>query len=238
MNTPPLSLPKGHLVTRRTLERVIAYYTERLGGEVQIEGTERVAYSADKELISLLQRTGPTGPAGADATGPAEKGDKGPDGPAGNEIQGPQGFKGADGPPGADSTDPTKTALLETDLGIIAMHAMEGASPWFKDVVTVPVIAGHAAVFLDLAFLECCAPGSVIAQSAVIPGWSGWIGAEVQSASGRTWAAVRCQPAPPDGSLATLTVIGLQRGPQRRLQRCTAAQHESNRAFYQQARAA
>lgn len=231
--------PRGVLVQRRALARILAWFTEKLGGETLIEGMQRITHSADTRLIHLLRAPqGATGPAGADATGPAPKGPtgfKGPTGAAGLEIPGSKGPKGATGPAGNDSTDPTKTALVATrDHGIVAMHAMESPQAWFKDHVSIPVIAGHAAAFVDADFQQCCAPGSLIALAAFIPGYGGRIGAEILPGA-RPLIRARCQPAPPDGTLLTLTIAGIHRDHSKRLPLCPREQYERNRDFYRAA---
>lgn len=182
---------------------------------------------------------GPQGLAGPDGVA-GMRGEKGIDGPAGNDYVGPPepGPEGPEGPPGADSTDPTKTALLATaEHGILAMHGLEGAEAWFKDSITLPVIAGRAHVFLDPTFLAITEPGTALAQYACIPGYGGAIGAEIQTSAGRTWLSIHCSPAPANGTLITASIAGLRRGfTGRRLTSHTRAQYEANCAFYQRAR--
>jgi len=175
---------------------------------------------------------GDPGPKGLDG----EPGDPGPTGIPGVHPVGPPGEPGPPGPPG----DPTKTALVMTEQhGVIAMHAVEGAECWFKDVITMPVVAGFGSALLDATFRECCAPGSIFAQHAVVPGWSGAIGAEIRSSAGRVWLEVRLQPAPGIPVLATVTIAGLRRDfATHRLPLCTREQYLSNNAFYAQAHAA
>lgn len=188
-----------------------------------------------------LQIPGPPGPAGP-------PGPTGPPGPPGSDgypgltglpgYPGLPGWPGPDGPPGEDSTDPTKTALLQSAHGILAMHAIEGAECWFKDSVSIPTVAGFACAFLDPTFVACCDAGTLQAQYACIPGWPGRIGASVQQSAGRAWVEARCEPPPPAGTLITISILGIRRGfSLRRLPLHTAAEYESNRAFYRQARA-
>lgn len=175
---------------------------------------------------------GPKGPKGM--SGP--QGDDGPMGDPGDELPGAPGPKGDTGPKGSDG-DPTKTALVATrDNGIVAMHAIEGAEPWFKDHITLPLIAGRGAVFLDPDFLACCVPGSVLAQHALVESYHGAIGASVETAAGRTYALIHAHPAPAHGALCNLTLAGIHRAfPSARLAACTRQQYERNRAFYAQA---
>jgi hypothetical protein len=184
---------------------------------------------------------GPQGLPGPDGL-PGERGDMGPEGEAGADYTGePEaGPAGPAGPPGEDSTDETKTALLATaEHGILAMHGLEGAEAWFKDSITLPVIAGRAHAFLDPTFLAVCEPATALAQYACIPGYAGAIGAEVQTSDGRTWLSIRCHPAPPNGTLITASIAGLRRGfTGRRLTLHAREQYEANRAFYRLARSA
>lgn len=171
---------------------------------------------------------------------PGERGQKGIDGLAGNDYVGP-GEPGDDGPeglPGEDSTDPTKTALLPSEAhGIIAMHGLEGTEPWFKDSITLPLMAGRGSAFLDPVFLAVCEPGTLLPQYAAIPGCGAAIGAEIETSAGRTWLRIHCHPAPPNGTLITASILGLRRGfIGQRLPLYTAAQYEANNAFYRRAR--
>lgn len=88
--------------------------------------------------------TGPTGPQGdrgsrgSDGpqgfTGP--RGSTGPQGPQGGT--GPQGGQGSRGPQGDRGTiGPTgpKDSIVKTSLGIYAFACMEGAQPWFFELV-------------------------------------------------------------------------------------------------------
>lgn len=190
----------------------------------------------------------PYGPPGTPSTVIGPPGDPGPKGPVGSPGDpggpgipgvhpvGPPGLPGPPGPPG----DPTKTALVLTAThGVIAMHAVEGAECWFKDVITLPVIGGIGSTVVDETFRECCAPGSLFAQHAVVPGWSGAIGAEIRSSGGRVWLKVKLQPAPRVPVLATVTIAGLRRDfATHRLPLCTREQYLSNNAFYASAHAA
>ena len=182
---------------------------------------------------------GPQGLAGPNGVA-GMRGAKGPTGPAGSDYVGPPepGPEGPEGPPGEDSTDPTKTALLPTtEFGILAMHGLEGAEAWFKDSITLPVIAGRAHAFLDPTFLAVCEPGTALAQYACIPGYGGAIGAEIQTSAVRTWLSIHCSPAPANGSLITVSIAGLRRGfTGRRLTSHTRAQYEANCSFYRRAR--
>ncbi len=182
--------------------------------------------------IPGVHPVGPPGPPGPTGT----PGEPGPPGPQGGPIG---GNTGPPGPPGPDG-DPTKTALVVTeDHGVIAMHALEGAECWFKDTITLPLVAGFGSADVDPSFYECCAPGSLFAQHAVVPGWPGNISAEVRSSAGRVRVAVRLQPAPGMPVLATVTIAGLRRNfASHRLPICTREQFLSNRAFYASAHAA
>jgi len=189
---------------------------------------------------------------GAPSTTPGDDGDPGPDGISPRGPQGPPGGPGADAPPapagppgppgpdGTDSTDPTKTALIPSPHhGIIAMHALEGAECWIKDSCTLPLIAGRGTALLDPTFRRLCAPGSILAQYATIPGYSARIGARIENNDGRVWLTVCCDPPPPTGTLATVSIAGIRRDmASQRLTLRTAAEYENNRRFYQQARAA
>jgi hypothetical protein len=129
--------------------------------------------------------------------------------------------------------------VVTAEHGVIAMHAIEGAESWFKDVVTLPIVGGFGSALLDPTFLECCAPGSLFAQHAVVPEWSGAIGAEIRRGAGRVSVEVRLQPAPGIPVLATVTIAGLRRDfSAHRLPLCTRDQFLSNQAFYAQAHAA
>lgn len=186
---------------------------------------------------------GPTGWPGVHPVGPpgdpGPEGPLGPPGPPGNPGLPIGGNTGPTGDPGPDG-DPTKTALVVTDEhGVIAMHAVEGAECWFKDTLTLPLVAGFGCADVDPSFHECCAPGSLMAQHAVVPGWGGAISAEVRSIAGRVRVSVRVQPAPGVAVLATVTIAGLRRDfASHRLPVCTREQYLSNRAFYAQAHAA
>lgn len=177
----------------------------------------------------------PVGPDGP----PGDPGPDGPPGPPGDPGLPVGGNTGPTGPTGPDG-DPTKTALIVSEPhGVIAMHALEGAECWFKDTITLPLVAGFGSADIDPVFRECCAPGSLFAQHAVVPGWTGAIGAEIRSSAGRVWLAVRLQPAPGMPVLATVTIVGLRRDfASHRLPLCSKAQYLSNRAFYAQAHAA
>lgn len=190
----------------------------------------------------------PFGPPGTPSTvigPPGDPGPKGPDGPPGDpgpvgipgvHPTGPPGLPGEPGPPG----DPTKTALVLTEShGVVAMHAVEGAECWFKDVITLPVVGGVGSAVVDATFRECCAPGSLFAQHAVVQDWAGAIGAEICSRGGRFWLKVNLQPAPKMTVLATVTIAGLRRDfATHRLPLCTREQYLQNNAFYAQAHAA
>lgn len=174
----------------------------------------------------------PVGPPGPD--GPP--GPTGPPGPPGNPGPAIGGNTGPTGPTGPDG-DPTKTALVVTEHhGVIAMHALEGAECWFKDVLTLPLVAGFGSADVCPTFHECCAAGSLFAQHVVVPGWGGAISADVRSAGGRVCVSVRLQPAPGVPVLATVTIAGLRRDyASHRLPVCTREQYLRNRAFYAQA---
>lgn len=187
---------------------------------------------------------GPPGPPGSDGLqipGPAglpgPPGPVGPPGPPGPEGPGTGGYAGPPGPPGPDG-DTTKTALVVTDYhGVIAMHAIEGAACWFKDTVSIPVRGGFGSAFLDPTFRECCEPGTLRAQHAAAPGYSGSIGASVSDTALRTFVTVRCAHAV--DTLVTITLCGIRRGfASKRLALCTREQYEHNRAFYAAAHAA
>lgn len=177
----------------------------------------------------------PVGPDGP----PGPEGPPGLPGPPGNPGPGIGGYTGATGDPGDDG-DPTKTALVVTDHhGIIPMHAVEGAECWFKDTITLPVVAGFASAHIDPTFSQCCAPGSLFAQHAHVDDYHGHIGAEVCSGAGRVWVAVRLSPAPVHAALVTVTIAGLRRDvADKRLPICTRQQWLNNREFYRRAHAA
>lgn len=184
---------------------------------------------------------GAQGAAGEDG-GPGPRGPLGDPGSPGSPADpetAPAGPPGPDGPPGDDSTDPTKTALIPTEAhGIIAMHGLEGAEPWFKDSITLPLMAGRGSAFLDPVFLAVCEPGTLLPQYAAIPGHRAAVGAEIETAAGRTWLSVHCHPAPPNGTLITVSIFGLRRGfTGQRLPLYSAAQYEANKVFYRRARA-
>lgn len=175
------------------------------------------------------QLPGPIGLTG----NPGPAGPPGPPGPSGPDVGGYNGPRGPTGPDG----DPTKTALVVTeDHGVVAMHALEGAECWLKDVVTLPVRSGFGSVFLDPTFLECCELGSVKAQYAAAPGWHGSIGAVVGGSGQRTFVSVRLQPATSLEILVTVSICGLRRDfGGKRLALCTETQYRNNRAFYARA---
>ena len=186
---------------------------------------------------------GPTGWPGVHPVGPpGDPGPLGPPGPPGmpgNPGPAIGGYTGPPGPPGP-AGDPSKTALVVTaEHGVIAMHALEGAECWFKDAITLPVVAGFASAWIDRTFLECCSPGSIFAQHAHAQDYSGHIGADVCSVAGRVWLEVRLQPVPIQTMLVTVTIAGVRRDlADKRLPLCTRDQWLNNRAFYAQAHAA
>lgn len=169
-----------------------------------------------------------------------EPGPPGPDGDNGwpgsrgpNGYQGEEGDLGPEGPPGPDG-DPSKTAILETSGGIIALHALEGEEALFKDVITLPVAAhGFGAVDLCPTLREVCEPGSFFVQFALVPGSSAHIGARIVSMAGRVWVEADVRPAPRQEIHATITVAGIRKGfSGAKLPIFTREQMAANNAFY------
>lgn len=209
---------------------------------------------------------GPDGPPGE--PNPGEPGDPGPQGDPGIELQGnpgtpatdpgppgppgdngfpggpgPKGAPGLDGdlgpegPPGPDG-DPTKTAVLETSAGIVALHALEGEEALFKDVVSLPLVQGRGVVVVCPTLQAVCEPGSLFVQAVCVPGYLGEIGARVRNAAGRVWVEVMLSPGISSQLVwtATVTVAGVRKGfAGARLMPCTREAMLRNRDFYRRA---
>lgn len=189
---------------------------------------------------------GPPGDAGVDypgavgenATTPGPPGPPGPKGPYGEDGPvGPDGFPGEPGSPGSVGPpgDPTKTAILATQEGITALHAMEGEEVMFKDVITLPIEPhGHGTAGICPTLLAVCEPGSLFVQFAHIPGCSSYVGARIVTAAGRTWVECTVMPEPRRAVHATLTVCGIRRGfGGVKLPVYSVEQMERNRRFYE-----
>jgi len=183
---------------------------------------------------------GDVGPTGA--PGPAGINTFGADGPTGpawpfdptyQTFPQGDGAPGPTGPTGPDG-DPTKTALLPTTRGIVALHALEGEEALFKDVITLPIPAhGIASADVCHIFRECCEPGSLFVQFAHLPASRALIGTSIRASAGRLCVDVRLHPAPRREVLATLTICGIRKGfATAKLMPCTRAQMQANNQFY------
>lgn len=186
---------------------------------------------------------GPPGPPGGiyyegEPGLPGEPGPDGDPGPAGEPgLPGDPGTPaltpgdpGAPGPPGPEgntgaSGDPTKTAILNTPLGIFGMAAIEMPEARFREQIKV-VLKNRAVIHvIDSRFLGSIEPSSlrlvsIVSTSPVKVQLKGW----------RLHVSARCP------AVATIIVSGIRRGfLNQRFPTFTANQMQANANFYRRA---
>ncbi len=144
--------------------------------------------------------TGPTGKTGVGRTGPTGRGYTGPTGfgvtgPTGRPGSATTGAQGIQGPPGP--TGP-KDSIVQTPRGIFAFACIEGARPWFVDIVAADAdLRGKfaAAVLPETAVRFRSACGKFDLVAAVRQGFEQWDmperSAEQMARATRFWGGAR-----------------------------------------------